>query len=344
MVPVVNNASYPSANFWQQGMACYDSMPAKMYKLKDPNQDYIAKVPVLACMLRIGDKVCVETVQQSGLYYGFNWRTYKPLEECSSIDEYYEQVIYLGFDPKNEDYLLNNEYDLSNNVTVDMRIDTEGMAIPISKDDNLSGDVHFEILGMVTSALVFGGNWTEVRHNATWFRPYVDDGSHHCYNILPLLHGITLKKLEIELVSDNGQFDPIEDNDLIYVSDTDESFVNKNDGGSFKITSELTAEEAAALGVRNVPKLSAPYYGDDAVTSIYDYTKQTTAKPEQLWVDSYWQEYHQPRITMEQGMESDGGRLDHYTHPALSGKTFYVVGRDINADGTVKLNLKEIEQ
>ena len=345
MVPVINNATEFQDDFWQQGMVCYDSALAEKCKLLDPDQDYIEKVPVLACMLRIGDKVCVETVQQSGLYYGFNWRTYKTIEECGGdLDEYYEQVIYLGFDPKNEDFLLNHEYDMCNNVTVDMRIDAEGMAIPIYNRDNLSGDVHLEILGLVNSAYVGGANWAEVRHNTTWFRQYDISQQGHAYHVLPLIKGVIVKKLEIELMSDNGQFDPIEDKDLVYVSDTDESFVNKNDGESFKITSELTAQEAAALGVRNYPKLSAPYNGDDAVTSIYDYTKSTTAKPEQLWVDSYWQEYHQPRITMEQGMESDGGRLDHYTHPALSGKTFYVVGRDINADGTVKLNLKEIEQ
>ena len=295
-------------------------------------------------MLRIGDKVAVEYSTYDGSDFDFEWRTYKPLDECEDIDEYYQQVIFLGFDPKTDDYVLNQEYEISNNVNVDMNIDKTGMAIPIRKSDNINGDVHFEILGMVN--LKFNdardGGWT--RRNDTWFREYThQDLPEQWKDVLPRVKGVTLKKLEIELVSDNGQFDPIEDNDLVYVSDVDETYVNKNDGTSFRITSDLTSAEAAALGVKNSVKLSAPYNGDDPVTSIYDYTKNTTAKPEQLYVDSYWQEYHQPRIVMEQGMLEDKGRLDHITHPALSGKTFYITGRDIVADGTVKLKLKEIE-
>ena len=308
------------------------------------SQDAVRKIPVLACMLRIGDKVAVEYSTYDGSDFAFEWRTYKPLDECEDIDEYYQQVIFIGFDPKTDDFVLNQEYEISNNVNVDMNIDKTGMAIPIRKTDNISGDVHFEILGMVNMKFndAPDGGWT--RRNDTWFRPYTrSELPDQWKDVLPRVKGVVLKKLEIEMVSDNGQFDPIEDNDLIYVSDTDESYVNKNDGTSFRITSDLTSEEAATLGVQNYVKLSAPYNGDDPVTAIYDYTKNTTAKPEQLYVDSYWQEYHQPRITMEQGMLADKGRLDHITHPALSGKTFFITGRDIVADGTVKLKLKEIE-
>ena len=68
-----------------------------------------------------------------------------------------------------------------------------------------------------------------------------------------------------------------------------------------------------------------------------------TAKPEQLYVDSYYTEYHAPRILMEQGLEERLGRIDHCQHPALSGKDFFVQGESINADGTVTYKLKEIE-
>lgn len=349
MTPVRNNSRVYDASFWQQGMGILDSVLRGEFKYKHSHpetesQDTVSKIPVLACMLRIGDKVAVEYPTFDGNSYDFQWQTYKPLDECEDIDEYYQQVIFIGFDPKTDDFVLNQEYEISNNVNVDMNIDKTGMAIPVRRTDNVSGDVHFEILGMVNMKFndAPDGGWT--RRNDTWFRPYTrPDLPYQWKDVLPRVKGVALKKLEIEMVSDNGQFDPIDDKDLVYVSDTDESYVNKNDGTSFRVTSDLTTAEAAALGVQNYVKLSAPYNGDDAVTSIYDHTKNTTAKPEQLWVDSYWQEYHQPRIVMEQGMESDMGRLDHITHPALSGKTFYITGRDIIADGTVKLKLKEIE-
>ena len=327
-------------SYWVQGMVPlngkFESRYPYDYSAAKDKTDAISKLGLLACMLRVGDKVCVEHDAIDGASYSFTWETYRQQSECATEDEYWNQCIFLGIDPKNGDPIFNKEYSLANNVTVDMGIDAEGMAIPITKADNLSGDVRFEILGLVNLT------WDEYKkRHKTWFRK--EKWSAATQELLKQMKAVIVKKLDITLESDNGFFDPLEDEDLVYVSDTDESYVNVNDSQTFRITSDLTAEEAAALGTRTYPKLSAPYKGDETVTQIYDRTKDTTAKPEQLYVDSYYAEYHTPRVTMDVSLEERGGRLTKYTHGALEGKQFYIVGESMNADGTTTLKLKETD-
>ena len=328
-------------SYFVMGMTPLDTKFETRYEYKysgvKDSTDKLSKLDVLACMLRIGDKVAVEHDVIDGQDYYYTWETYKTMEECSSEDEYWSQCIFLGIDPKIGDKLFNTEYSMANNISVAMKLDMEGMAIPIHKTDNVSGDLDFKILGMVNLT------WdTYTKRHKTWFRK--ERWSTSSVDLLPRVKAVIVKKLDIKLVSDNGQFDPIEDQDLIYMSDTDETFVNKKDDISFKITTDLTSEEAAAIGVRNYVKLSAPYKEDEPLTQIYDRTKDVTAKPEQLYVDSYYNEWHAPRLLLEQEMQDRGGRLDSYTHPALSGKTFFVQGESLDlGTGYTTLKLKEIE-
>lgn len=97
-------------------------------------EDYVRKVPVLACMLIIGDKCVVET-GDLGVATTFEWRPYKTREECGSDDEYYAQCFYVGFDPAAGDNLYGVEYELQNTITSAMGVDTEGIAIPMRKSD-----------------------------------------------------------------------------------------------------------------------------------------------------------------------------------------------------------------
>lgn len=117
----------------------------------------------------------------------------------------------------------------------------------------------------------------------------------------------------------------------------------------FKISSALTAAECRQLGVTNTVKLSTPLntVTGDGVLSIYDSTRMEQAKPEQFYVDSYYNEYHKPRIQMEQNLKDIDGMISyfhHYRHPALN-KSFYVVGIGRNLiEGSAHLMLKEIWQ
>ena len=302
--------------------------------------DTISKIAVLACMLIIGDKCVVETGTE-GQTTDFVWQTYKTREQCGSDDEYYQQCFTIGFDPKIGDKLVGTEFSLQNNIDYKMGIDAEGIAIPIKKKDKVSGQVRFMILGPVNAT------WDVItRRHPTFFRH--TKWSSTSVPLLAHVSSILVKAFEVKIYSDNGLIsDGGSGNDIVYMSDTKEAFVNVKDDLEFKINSALTADECQKLGVSNSVKLSTPLNmaTGDGVLEVYDRNGNVRAKPEQIYVDSYYNEYHKPRIVMEQKlMDSEDvvGLFNHYRHEALN-KEFFVqgIGRNL-IEGRADLTLKEI--
>lgn len=302
--------------------------------------DKIKKVAVLACMLVIGDKCVVET-GTDGQTTDFVWQKYKERSECQSDDEYYQQCFTIGFDPKIGDKLVGTEFSIQNNIDTKMGIDAEGIAIPITKGDKISGQVRFMILGPVNAT------WDEyTRRHPTFFRH--TKWSSSSVPLLAHVSSILIKSFEVKVYSDNGLIsNGNDDNDIIYMSDTKETFVNKKDDLEFKINSALTAAECAQLGVSNTVKLSTPLNisTGDGVLEVYDRNGNVKAKPEQIYVDSYYTEYHKPRIVMAQKLrdiDNVVSLFNHYRHEALN-KEFFVQGIGKNLiEGRADLTLKEI--
>ena len=310
------------------------------YSAIGDSTDTISKVAVLACMLIIGDKCVVET-GTDGQTTDFVWQKYKERSECQSDDEYYQQCFTIGFDPKIGDKLVGTEFSIQNNIDYKMGIDAEGIAIPITKGDKISGQVRFMILGPVNAT------WDVItRRHPTFFRH--TKWSSSSVPLLAHVSSILIKSFEVKVYSNNGLIsNGNDDNDIIYMSDTKETFVNKKDDLEFKINSALTAAECAKLGVSNTVKLSTPLNisTGDGVLEVYDRNGNVKAKPEQIYVDSYYTEYHKPRIVMEQKLrEIDNvvSLFNHYRHEAL-GKEFFVqgIGRNL-IEGRADLTLKEI--
>ena len=310
------------------------------YSAVGDSTDTISKVAVLACMLVIGDKCVVET-GTNGQTTDFVWQKYKERSECQSDDEYYQQCFTIGFDPKIGDKLVGTEFSIQNNIDYKMGIDAEGIAIPITKGDKISGQVKFMILGPVNAT------WDVItRRHPTFFRH--TKWSSSSVPLLAHVSSILIKSFEVKVYSDNGLIsNGNDDNDIIYMSDTKETFVNKKDDLEFKINSALTATECAQLGVSNTVKLSTPLNisTGDGVLEVYDRNGNVKAKPEQIYVDSYYTEYHRPRIVMEQKLrdiDNVVSLFNHYRHEAL-GKEFFVqgIGRNL-IEGRADLTLKEI--
>lgn len=310
------------------------------YSAIGDSTDTISKVAVLACMLVIGDKCVVETGTE-GKTTDFIWQKYKERSECQSDDEYYQQCFTIGFDPKVGDKLVGTEFSIQNNIDYKMGIDVEGIAIPITKGDKISGQVRFMILGPVNVT------WDVIaRHHPTFFRH--TKWSSSSVPLLAHVSSILIKSFEVKVYSDNGLIsNGNDDNDIIYMSDTKETFVNKKDDLEFKINSALTATECAQLGVSNTVKLSTPLNVStgDGVLEVYDRNGNVKAKPEQIYVNSYYTEYHKPRIVMEQKLrdiDNVVSLFNHYRHEALN-KEFFVqgIGRNL-IEGRADLTLKEI--
>lgn len=330
----------------EHGFVPFTDSGPQLYKFKysaiGDGSDHISKVGVLACMLIIGDK-CVVEKGTEGQVSDFEWRKYKTLEECADEDEYYQQCFTIGFDPKIGDKIVGTKFDLQNNVSYELGIDAEGIAIPIKKGDKVSGRVRFMILGPVNAV------WDVVtRRHKTWFR-------HTKWNstTIPLLahvSSIMVEQFEVKIYSDNGLVNNTGDNDLVYMSDTKESFVNVKDDIEMKINSALTAAECQALDVTDSVKMSTPVntLTGEGLLTIYDHNRGESAKAEQLYVDSYYKEWHAPRVVMTQKLtDTDGGIVSlfaHYRHPMM-GKTFFVQGISRNlTEGYAEMTLKEIEQ
>lgn len=329
-----------------RGFVPFTDTGLQMYEFKysaiGDHGDNISKVGVLACMLIIGDK-CVVEKGTKGQVTDFEWRKYKTLAECKDEDEYYEQCFTIGFDPKIGDKIVGTRFDLQNNVSYDLGIDAEGIAIPIRRRDKVSGRVRFVILGPVNAL------WDVVtRRHKTWFR-------HTKWNstTIPLLahvSSIMVEQFEVKIYSDNGLVNNTGDNDLVYMSDTKESFVNVKDDIEMKINSGLTAAECQALDVTDSVKMSTPLntLTGEGLLAVYDYARGVSAKPEQLYVDYYYKEWHAPRVVMTQKLtDTDGGIVSlfaHYRHPMMD-KTFFVQGISRNLEeGYAEMTLKEIEQ
>jgi len=302
--------------------------------------DTVSKVGVLACMLVIGDKCVVETGTQ-GRPSDFQWREYKPREECADDDEYYAQCFTIGFDPKIGDKLIGPEYDIQNNIDYTMGIDAEGTAIPVKKSDRLSGKVRFMVLGPVNTI------WGDItRRHPTWFRH--TKWTEKSVPLMAHVSSIFVNEFEIKVHSDNGLVNNTEDCNLVYVSDSGEEFVNEKDDITFRFTSALTSAERQTLGLADSVNISTPR--DEAtglgLLSIFNAVTQEEGKPEQIYVDSYYKECHRPRVELTQSLfdtADNVGFFNHYRHPALPDKEFFVTGISRRMiEGDASINLKEI--
>lgn len=300
--------------------------------------DMTSKVSVLACMLVVGDKCVVET-GRDGQIGDFEWRTYKERSACASDDEYFRQCFFIGFDPKIDDFLVGQEFSLQNNIDYTLGIDAEGIAIPVKATDRVSGMVQFKILGPVN---VMWEQWTR-KHPSFW--------RHTSYSstqelIMKKVKNIIIKSFEVKVYTDNGLQGEGGD-DLVYMSVTEEGFVNKRDDLSFQLTSALTAAEASRLGVSTEAALSTPMVMESGlgVLEIYDAVRNLKDKAEKLYVDDYYTRCHLPKVVLEETL-TDGESARQwlrYRHPALPGRVFHVVGisRDIGA-GTARMVMREV--
>lgn len=326
--------------------------------------DVVSKFQVLCCMLVVGDKCLVEKSLGQTFFAGdtpgtgngtpndYAWRPYKTREECKSDKEYYSQSFTIGFDPKIDDYIVGTEFSIQNNISVGMNLDAEGMAIPICKADGLQGKVKFTILCPAWSLRASGFGGTEI--GASGFvvsmPPWEDDGTYKPRDkeiVLSYVENICIKNFEMKLYCDNDSYESLEDNDIIYASDTDEDFCNVKDDLEFKITSGLTGDEGYALGVKTGLNISTPFNlkTGSQLLDIYDRNTGNTTKPEQHYVSNHYDDCHVPRVAMTQNLEDENGNVglfNRYRHEAM-GKDFWVTGISRNlAEGTAVLKLREI--
>lgn len=306
------------------------------------NADLVSKLSVLECELIIGNKRLIETdVDQWGNSV-FQWVTLgqEPTFVYEGDGQTYTITTFtLGINPKLNDYIIGNEYNIQNTISVAMNLDIEGTAIPIKKSDALSGAVQFRILGPINTL------WNRItRRHPTWFRHtrWTDNWKYvlaHCGNIV-------LKDFSAVIRSDNagnsfvGEFD-----DLIYMSDETNQFINKNDSTTFDFITQLSSEEFIAKGVKPSININAVVDMDTRtpISSIYNATTNETAKAEEHYVDAYYREYVVPRIKMDTTMHTNDINWRNTYASNVLNRNFYIQHQEDNLrTATSTITLKEI--
>ena len=240
----------------------------------------------------------------------------------------------LGVDPKIQDYIIGTEFELQNTIDYTMNVDAEGTAIPIRKSDAVSGAVHFKILGPVNSL------WNDItRRHPTFFRhtKYYETARF----VLAHTENIIIKDFECKIYTDNGGNDITDDNDIIYMSDETHRYINKKDDIDFKFVTQLTSRECAEKGIANTINMNSvvDYTTKLHLTSLYNALNETTAKPEELYVDQYYRQYSTPKIIMEATMHNaDNIIMSNLYNSTVLNKKFFI--QSMNFD--VKMDNKQL--
>ena len=285
-----NNDGY----FYNNSLAPYvqERSPWKYkynYTSSGDRSDKYMKLPILECEMTVGDKRLIETNIDKYGKSTFKW--VKIGEEPIGIDNEPITTFSLGVNPKIGDCIIGTEFDLQNTIDPFMNIDGKGTAIPIKASDKLSGKISFKILGPINLT------WNNVtrRHPSFWrHTKWTED------TVFVLAHteNIVLKDFECKIKTSSDIIMNKTDNDLIYMSDETKKYIKKNDSTEMKINTLLTTQEAYKLGVSNSVNLSTAI---DMSTSmpLKTITKKSIGKPEQLYVDAYWNEYNKQRMLID---------------------------------------------
>lgn len=279
--------------------------------------DNTSKIPVLRCQLKIGNKYCVERIDLGTEGWGkFQWLTEEQIKGQEPIDGavvtggikfnnefWYDMTI--GFNPKIDDYIVGQNYDIQNTLWYYDDVDGTGTAIPIKLSDGLGGEVTFTIKQPMFSywEVVGGGH----RIRSLLF------GIGGTYPVLEKLESIILSNFKIELTSDKGHImNNTENNDLVYASDENDDYIEEHED-SVKIATMITSQEAADWSTEMVISDShvvnldnSPFYGFEYDTGEVDEDEQPIMayiKPEQLYVNNFYLEYNTPKQVVDTALK-----------------------------------------
>ena len=306
------------------------------YTANGDSTDMFKKLPILECELIIGNKRLVETNIDT---YGNSTYQWVKIGEEPIIDGEKKTTFSLGIDPKIGDKIIGDEFDIQNNISYTMNLDAKGTAIPIKKSDALSGAVVFRILGPVNLT------WNDItrRHPSFWRHTKWYNNTKF---VLSHIENIIIKNFECKIYSDQGGNENKQDNDLIYMSNETDRFINKKDDVEFKFITQLSSSECAKKGIKNTVNLNAVIETDSQtpLESIYNATTMETAKPEEHYINQYYLSYSRPKLIMETDLhDSPSISIHSILHSKVLNRNFFVqsIDRDLK-ESTVHIKLKEV--
>lgn len=307
--------------------------------------DKFSKLPILECELIIGDKRCVEINMDMYGKSEFVWVdkdsgvTQKYTDESGQTQTYIKKTFSLGINPDLHEHIIGDEFDLQNTIDYTMNLDgVEGTAIPIKMEDNISGKVTFRVLGIINLL------WNDItrRHPSFWQHTKWYENSKF---ILAHTQNVIIKEFECSICTDGGNLNNLKDNDLVYCSAMNDNFVNKKDDIDFKFITQLTSQESYELGVKPTINMNSVFNTTtrSAQLSLYNGRTQETAKAEEHYINSYYNEYSTAKIMMETTLKENVVGWNNIYHSNPLNKDFYPISISENVkDCNKTIILKEI--
>ena len=130
------------------------------------------------------------------------------------------------------------------------------------------------------------------------------------------------------------------------MSNETDAYVNKKDDINFKIITQPSTEECIRLGCSLSNNYNAAVNANTGlpISTIYNYFTEETAKPEEHYVNQYYQLYSTPKILLETEIWDNEfiNVTTTYTYSSLN-RNFFTIGetRDLVND-KILLKLREI--
>lgn len=309
------------------------------YSADGNGTDLYKKIPMLECELIIGNKRLIETNIDIYGNSTFEWVELgqEPTETVDGV-EYTITTFSLGVNPKIGDFIIGQEYDIQNTIDYTMNIEAEGTAIPITKDDQISGQVIFRIVGVINTT------WKNVtrRHPSFWRHTQWSSGTKF---LLAHTENIIIEEFECKIYSDNGLNTTNEDNELIYMSDETDNFINKKDDVKFKFITQLTSDECLEKGLSQSVNLNAVINGTTnlPLDKLYNTHETSLAKAEEFYINQYYLEYCTPRLIMNTNLHGHNLKWNDTYFSAILNKNFIKLSEEFDVKSENKtLTLKEI--
>ena len=313
------------------------------YTAEGDTGDLYAKLPILECELIIGNKRLVEENIDEYGNSTFAWYELGH-EPTITVDgqTYTLTTFSLGINPKLNDFIIGQEYDIQNTIDYTMNLDTEGTAIPIKKSDNISGAVIFRILGPINLL------WNQVtrRHPTFWNHTHWNSNSRF---ILAHTENIIIEDFECKIYTDSGLNDITEDNELIYMSDETDKYINKKDDIDFDFITQLSSAECLELGIKQAVNMNAVINTSTNLPLPTIYNKWETvpskrnSKAEEHYINQYYNNYSTPKIKLETNLHSNNIDWKNIYRSTSLNKSFMVIAQEFDVRyKQMNLTLREI--
>jgi len=307
---------------------------------KGDSNDTWSTLEVLDCELIVGNKRCIWYNDQ------FQWVTLgeEPTVTNSDGTTMALTTFPISVNPKIGDKIIGDEFNIKNTLTIEDNVNEEGTAIPIRKEDNLSGKVIFRIIGVVNNIYNFAHKHNH-REWLFWKCSKWDETYHY---VLSHAESIMIKDLKMSLVSDSaGQSTDYQDqdNELVYLSCENDLYININEDTTFRLITQPTTKYCLENGITSQPNINAVLYQNGGfVNKITSLISNETALPEEHYVAQYYDMYHTPKIVLEVTLK-DGSDINYnyrYYYPPLDR---YFQPISISNDlgkGRVKIKMREV--